>query len=127
MTYSKNISDFISQYALYDRFVEKIESVEDEIVFTFDLSHCDDPRRDDDSKSYILTAAFQNSSIIIAEGEIPQPNEVIGGEILKVEEEDGKLRMGIEWRLRSNKRYSWTELLFLASPSRTEEVVVDAV
>jgi hypothetical protein len=123
----RTVSDFTSKYPLYDRFVEKIVSGNDEVVITFDLSHCDDPQRNDDNKSYILVAVFQAASVIFVEGAIPEPGEIIGGEILKLEEEaNDRVRIGIEWRLRSNERYRWTEMMISSPPSRTEETVVES-
>ena len=121
----RTVSEFTSKYPLYDRFVEKIVGGNDEVIITFDLSHCDDPQRNDDGKSYILTAAFRTTSINLVEGEIPDSDEIVGGEILKVEEVDGRLQIGIEWRLRSNERYRWTETIISSPPSRLEEAVVE--
>ena len=124
MSNIQSLAEFVAKYDVHDRFVERIEWTPEAVLFTFEMFHCDDPQRNDENTSYFLIVAFPSDSVEVTDGEIPDPVNVMGGEVLKLEQKGQKIVMGVYWRLRLNQKTVWTEFSVSSSPLSIEEVVL---
>mgnify|MGYP001274384005 CR=1 FL=1 len=118
--------DLIHRYDLDDKGVDAITSDEaGRVRIVFDLFHCDDPERDDETKEYRLTAIFRPQDVVVHEGELWHEEGVWLGTVLDLQPSAGAmtLRIGIEWRSLARDAYSWTSLSLLDGPLQADETV----
>ncbi len=118
--------DFIRLYDLDDKGVDAITCDEaGRVRFVFELFHCDDPERNDETKEYLLTATFRPQYVVVHEGELWHEEDVWLGTVLDLQPSDAAVRIGIEWCNLVLKDYSWTSLSLLDGPVWVEETVSD--
>ena len=128
MIENMNINDFVRTSDLYDKGVVSARQIEGgNIEIIFDLFHCDDPERDDETKRYLLKAIFSNSAVDIHEGDLFRSGERISGQILKLDFENSTIFMGIEWIDYSTRLETWCELAISEPPLSLEETLIEKV
>lgn len=118
------LRDFIDTYDLGDKGVDAITQDDaGRVRFVFELFHCDDPHRSDESMNYRLTATFRPEDVVLHEGVLLHEKGDWLGTILDLQTQDGPLRLGIEWRSLIDRSYSWTSLSLCGGPLEAEEIV----
>lgn len=121
---SASLQDFIDTYDLCDKGVDAIaRDGAGRVRFVFELFHCDDPLRSDESMDYRLAATFRLEDVVLHEGVLLHEKGDRLGTILDVQTQDGPLRLGIEWRSLIDQSYSWTSLSLCDGPLQAEEIV----
>ena len=120
------LRDFIRTYDLCDKGVDAITQDDaGRVRFVFELFHCDDPHRSDESMDYRLAATFRLEDVVLHEGVLLHEEGDWLGTILDVQTQDGPLRLGIEWRSLVDQSYSWTSLSLCGGPLQAEEIVTE--
>ncbi len=123
---SASLQDFIDTYDLDDKGVDAITQDDaGRVRFVFELFHCDDPLRSDESMDYRLAATFRLEDVVLHEGVLLHEEGDWLGTILNVQTQDGPLRLGIKWRNLAHRDYSWTSLSLCDGPLQAEEIVTE--
>lgn len=119
-----SLQDFIASYDLDDKAVDAIAQDGDgRVRFVFELFHCDDPLRSDETRNYRLTATFRAEDVTLHDGVLEHEEGVWLGTILDLQTQDGFLRLGIEWRSLVDSGHSWTSLSLRGGPLEAGEIV----
>lgn len=120
------MEEFLRIYDLDDKGVEAITIDEEgQVRIVFDLFHCDDPKRSDEAKEYLLTTIFRPQDVDVHDGELQHEEGAWLGTILDLQASPATVRIGIEWRSLAHNDYSWTSLSLLDGPVWVEETVSD--
>ncbi|MCO5156641.1 hypothetical protein SAMN05444389_102386 [Paracoccus solventivorans] len=121
---SASLQDFIDTYDLDDKGVDAITQDDaGRVRFVFELFHCDDALRSDESMDYRLAATFRPEDVTLHEGVLWHEEGDWLGTILDLQTQDGPLRLGIEWRSLIDRNHSWTSLSLCDGPLQAEEIV----
>lgn len=120
------LEEFLRTYDLDDKGVDAITRAEEgRVRFVFELFHCDDPERNDETKEYRLTALFRSQDVDVHEGELRHEEGEWLGTVLDLQAGPAAARIGIEWRSLARNNYAWTSLSLLGGPVWVEETVTD--
>lgn len=121
---SYSLKQFKDRYDLYDRSVVSVTPHGTaQVAIVFDLFHSDDAERSEEGKSYLLTAVFQKSAILVDKGELIHESPRYLGEILDLEDGEGFLRLGIQWTDFQERVSTWTDLRLRDGPKELNEVI----
>ena len=88
---------FFDSFCRLDRGLDRVDRQTGRITFRFDLLHCDDPARNDETTRYRLDAQFDETAVTVLGDALPVGTEWMDGEILDLARTDSGARIGLSW------------------------------
>lgn len=117
------LAEFVAEYDLDDTSVDELWCEGDLVHFTFALFHCDDPKRDDESKEYTLRVCFKREHVGLSGDSFERLVPQNWGEILAFEFDGAALKLGVLWK--AGDTTQWTYVTLSGAPVSAQETVTD--